>query len=114
MTPRTKPWFVFGVLLSFASFGLVGCADGDITHRDDGKVATTLGGQRESPLTDIQVKERAAQLLKDHPGMSAKEAFKQARADVAPTYDPPMLTREEIEKAEAQDKFEEQLAKLEK
>ena len=73
-----------------------------------------IGGQRDSGLYDTQVREAAARLMRDHPGLSPKEAYAQAQSSMTPNYELVGPTRAEREKAAAQDKFEDELAKLDK
>ena len=93
---------------------LAGCQSGDVSRRDDGKVAAMADAQRNSPLYETQVRDAAAQLMRDHPGLSPKDAYAEARRSVSPAYELTGTTRAEREKAEAQEQFEDKLSKLAK
>lgn len=98
------------------SLWLVGCVDGDVSKRDDGKRTAAMGGARESGLSEAQANEAALRLIRENPGMSRKEANQRARASV-PSDTVDMESPQERKKrlnAEAQDKFETELAKMEK
>ena len=69
------------------ALSLVGCIDGDLSARDDGKQAAHMRVQRDSGLRETRVNEAAQRLMRDNPGMSPKEAHQRAEASIPK--DPP-------------------------
>jgi len=114
MKPSKRLWWTIGGAAVAAPLLLAGCQSGDVSKRDDGKVAAMAGAQQDSPLYEMQVREAAARLMRDHPGVSPKDAYAEARRNVSPSYELVGPTRAEREKAEAQDQFEDKLSKLDK
>jgi hypothetical protein len=114
MKPSNNRCLVFVGAATIASLIVSGCQSGDVSKRDDGKQAALAGALRDSGLYDTQVREAAARLMKDHPGLSPKEAYAQARSSVTPSHELVGPTRTERERAAAQEKFEDDLAKLDK
>jgi hypothetical protein len=114
MHPRpTRRRTLSAAAVAAALFTLSGCQNGDLSKRDDGKVAAA-SAQRDSLAYETQVREAAARLMRDHPGLSPKDADAEARASTTASYELTGPTRAERERAEAQDKFEDDLAKLDK
>jgi hypothetical protein len=108
---KRRGWVLVGAV-AVALLVLGGCQSGDVSQRDDGKQAALMAGQRQSGLYETQVREAAAKLMRDQPGLTPKDAYAQARASVSPSYELVGPTRTEREKAAEQDKFEDDLAKL--
>ena len=98
--------FVIPVLVAGAMC-VIGCA----SHRS-ASATQNSATPVDSALYDSQVREEAAQLLRDNRGLTAKEAFAAAREKVAARQGSVGPTRTEREQAEAQDKFESDLNKL--
>lgn len=99
-----------------ASLFLIGCVEGDVSKRDDGKRAAAMGSAHESGLSEAQVNQAAQRLIRDNPSMSRKEAYQRARGSV-PTDTVDMESPQERKhrlNAESQEKFEAELAKMEK
>jgi len=109
-----RPAAMAASILATAPLWLAGCQNGDVSKRDDGKVAAAAYAQRDSLAYETQVREAAARLMRDHPGMSPKDAYAEARASASASYELTGPTRAERERAEAQDKFEDDLAKLDR
>ncbi len=107
---------MFAVALLAVPLWLCGCVAGDVSHRDDGKRAAAIGGAKESGLYEVRVNEATQRLIREHPEMSRKEAYRQARASVPADISNTETAAERKKRlnAEVQDKFEDDLAKLDK
>lgn len=100
--------------IAAAMLTLSGCQNGNVSHRDDGKIAAAVAAQQQSPLYEEQIREATAKLMRDHPGLTLRQAEAEARSAATASYELTGPTRAERERAETQDKFEDELAKLDK
>jgi hypothetical protein len=97
-----------------------GCADaGSLAHRDDGRVASDMLAVQGSPGFNYnnRVSAEMARLMQENPKLSREDAVVQARRNVERSSEYVSNTTSSAEeaarkrKAQAQDKFEDDLAK---
>ena len=91
-----------------------GCVDGDLSKRNDGKMASEVRSTTESPCYEARLQAEAERLSKQIPSLSRKDAYTQARKNIGPDMSVTTTgpTAKELKDKAAQEKFEDDLNKM--
>jgi hypothetical protein len=106
------------ILFIAAALAVQGCADGNLTRRNDGKTAPQVTTSISDVLHQEAVRAEVQRLRKESPGLSRKEAWKQARkkvgAPISAGGSSSGISWKELKRQRAQQKLEAELAEMRK